>query len=101
LNDLSGNRRRFQTQALTDFLFYFRIEMSKSAHSPTNFSYRDSFPSTPQSDAIALHLVVPESERQSKRGGFGVDAVGTTDLRSMFELKGASLECLQKNINFL
>ena len=58
------------------------------------FSHAHSLRGLGEARAIAFVLAPPVGDLESKRGGLGVDAVGTSDGHGIAELVGASLQHL-------
>ena len=73
--------------------------MREGPYCPADLADGDSFAGAREPLAIAPHLVVPERERQSERGWFGVDAVRAADLRRVLEFKRTALEHLEQGVD--
>ncbi len=92
LDDLRRDGRRFQSQALADFLFEFRLEVGEGADGAGKLADAHSSAAASKRVDVALRLGVPVRQFEAEGDGFGVDAVGAADHGSVLEFPGATLQ---------
>lgn len=81
-----------QAEATADLFFVRGLKVAEGADCSGEFADAHVFRSGIEALEVALHLAPPEEELEAEGGGFGVDAMGAADARSVLELDGASLE---------
>ncbi len=68
--------------------------MGQGADRAGEFADAHVFGGVPETREVALSFGIPVRELEAEGDGFGVDAVGASDLGRVFELPGALLESL-------
>src|SRR6516225_4507499 len=92
LNHLRGDWRDLQAKTLANLLFNFRSEVRRIADGAGDFSVSHSDGRFAEAGNVALIFCEPIGDFQTKRNGFGMNAVRTSDLRRVLKLVGAHVE---------
>ena len=77
LEHLVGNGRGFESQFTAGYLFYLRGYGGISADRPGNLTDGNDFLGFVKAVEVAPHFLHPDSQLQTERDRFGMDAVGT------------------------
>ena len=92
LNDLRGDGGGIESEAGTHFFFELGREVGEGSDCSGKFTDTEIFGGGLKADDVALCFGIPVGDFESESDGFGVDAVGSADHGSVFELPSAAFE---------